>query len=161
MEEKNNIEWGATKIMLDGREIKGISSIEYKEPPALVPHSDAIDAVAMGLYARGQLPGFITVDDLMSGTKSYGATLWGELARSFSKLTASMTISKRAMRKLLKSMPRAKKVRLPRKQKKALKKAWRKLDTDTFVKLLPKEANYITCSPMKTKDPSSIYSIKL
>lgn len=164
---KKDISWGDIKITLGGREITEIQSIEYKEPIRSIfeAHSKAIDTASMAMYHAGRaglLPGVVTVDGVDTfDIKSPINNRIIELAERFTGLTATLTLSTKAMRKLLKSMPMAKKVRLPRNRKKMLKKALRAKDIELIRKLMPKGAIFLSCDLATGKDYLSTYHVKI
>ncbi|MBB4034875.1 hypothetical protein GGR21_000762 [Dysgonomonas hofstadii] len=171
MIDKNNTSWGNVKIMLGGKEITGIAGIEYNNMPIGIigPPSDAIDTASMAMYHAshaGLLPGIVTVDDYMSdddhfyGAKNMAKNM-AKITKMANEITGTITLSKKAMRKLLKSMPMAKKVRLPRKRKKMLKKALRAKDIDLISKLMPKGAIFLSCDMATGKDYLSTYHVKI
>jgi len=167
MIDKSNISWGDIKITLGGREITEIQSIEYKEPVRGIfnpAHSKAIDTASMAMYhasRAGLLPGLVTIDDYAPDYNSFYNKRILELAQSFTGLTATIKLSAKAMRKLLKSIPMAKKVRLPRKRKKMLKKAIRAKDVELIRKLMPKGAIFLSCDMATGKDYLSTYHVKI
>lgn len=166
MIDKNNTSWGDVKIMLGGRAITEIQRIEYKEPVRGIynpAHSEAIDTASMAMYhaSRAALPGFVTVEDYGPDYNSSCNKRILELAQSSMEFTATIKLSKKAMRKLLKSMPIAKKVRLSRKRKKMLKKALRSKDIELIRKLMPKGAIFLSCDLATGNDYLSTYHVKI
>ena len=88
----------------------------------------------------------------------------GKMADLLSKNSFSMSgtfsLSKKEIQKL-KKLCRAKKVRLPRKRKKMLKKAIQMRNAELHRKLMPKGCFYVSCDVSTGKDYSSVYTIKI
>lgn len=82
------------------------------------------------------------------------------LSKNCFSMNGTFSLSKKEVRKL-KRLCRAKKIRLPRKRKKLLKKAIKTRNVELHRKLMPKGCFYISCDISTGKDYSSVYTIKI